>query len=84
MPRRLPILRVNKWPRRTLQFLLQLLIIFFPFLTRNWWGSYQVCLWPSTDVPIAFAKVCFEEKSGSGADLPPCRTLTQLGHGDVT
>ena len=37
MPRRLPILRVNKWPCRTLQFLLQLLIIFFPFLIRNWW-----------------------------------------------
>ena len=35
---------------------------------------------PSTDVPIALAKVCFEEKSGSGADLPPCRTLTPSGH----
>ena len=32
--------------------------------------------WPSTDMPIALAKVCFEGKSGSGADLPPCRTLT--------
>ena len=31
-------------------------------------------------VPIALAKVCFEEKSGSGADSPPCRTLTQLRH----
>ena len=25
------------------------------------------CFWPSIDVPIALAKVCFEEKSGSGA-----------------
>ena len=43
MPQRLPILRVNKWPRRALQLLLQLLIIFFPFLIGNWWGP---------DVPV--------------------------------
>jgi hypothetical protein len=31
-------------------------------------------------MPIALAKVCFEEKSGSGADLLPCRSLTRKRH----
>jgi hypothetical protein len=31
---------------------------------------------PLTDVSIALAKVCFEGRSGSGADLPPRRSLT--------
>jgi hypothetical protein len=35
---------------------------------------------PSTDVPIASANVCFEEKSGRGADSPLSRTLTHVGH----
>ena len=35
----------------------------------------HVSSWHSADVPIALAKVCFEEKSGSGADLPPRRSL---------
>ena len=33
-----------------------------------------------TDVPIALANVCFEGRSGSGADLLQCRSLTQLRH----
>jgi hypothetical protein len=35
--------------------------------------------WPSTDVPVALANVCFEGRSGSGADLLPCRSLTRFG-----
>jgi hypothetical protein len=46
-------------------------------------GAPRFCLlhfrcWPSTDVPIALANVCFEGRSGSGADLLRGRTLTQI------
>ena len=41
----------------------------------------NVCYWHVGDIAHVLANVRFLGKNGRGVDEPPCRIMTQLGHG---